>query len=137
VRHRNHVAARSASTKNLTYLSTTSMDFTTSLSETLATPLGTVYNALATMSNGKFALWGGNVSSDASTRRTGPASVNDITLITNYYGASTNAAKLNVYRREDVNMNGSVYRSGPTSVNDISRLTNYLSGNLIITQPTF
>jgi hypothetical protein len=111
------------------------MDFTTILSNALATPSGTVYNSMATMSDGKYALWGGNVNSDASTRRNGPASVNDNSLITTYLGTSTSIP--NVYRREDVNMNGTAARSGPISVNDVSRLTGYLGGNTIITQPTF
>jgi trimeric autotransporter adhesin len=135
VRHRNHVAVRSAGTKNLTYLSTTSMDFTTSLSETLATPSGTAYNALATMSNGKFALWGGNVNSDASTRRTGSATTSDYSLFLNYLGAASVISA--VYRREDFNMDGNVRRSGSATSSDYSKFLSYLGANSIISQPPF
>jgi hypothetical protein len=134
IKHRNHLAARSSATKSLSQAATTVMDFTTSLSEALSVPT-TAYNALATMSDGKFALWGGNVNSDASTRRNGPASANDYSLLTNYLGLTTSIP--NVYRREDVNMNGTVTRAGPLSINDASKLTSYLGTNTIITQPTF
>jgi hypothetical protein len=139
IKHRNHVAVRSATTKNLSQATTTVMDFTTSLSEALVStpPVGQSFNALATMTDGKFAMWGGNVNSDVSTRRDGPSSINDVTLITNYYGASTNPPKLNVYRREDVNMNGSVYRAGPAGINDVTRVIGYLGSKTIVTQPTF
>jgi hypothetical protein len=137
IRHRNHIAVRSAMPKSLSQATTTVMDFTTNLSEALATFVTAGYNALATMADGKFAMWGGNVNSDASTRRDGPASINDATLITNYYGVSTNSPKLNVYRREDVNMNGSVYRAGPAAINDPTKLISYLGLKTIVTQPTF
>jgi hypothetical protein len=135
VRHRNHVAARSASTKNLTYLSVTAMDFTTSLSETLATPSGAAYNALATMSNGKFALWGGNANSDVSTRRSGSATTSDYSLFINYLGAAS--AINSVYRREDFNLDGNVRRSGSATTSDYSRFLTILGANAIISQPTF
>jgi hypothetical protein len=135
IRHRNHLAVRTATTKSLSQALRTSVDFTTLLTEALATPVGSAYNAMATLSDGKYALWGGNVNSDAAARRSGPASVNDASLLTTYLGSSTSIPS--VYRREDVNMNGNVARSGPASVNDASRLSSYLGINTLITQPTF
>jgi hypothetical protein len=127
IKHRNHLAVRTANSKILSTTSPTAIDFTTSLSEALTgTPA-----AMATMSDGKFALWGGNVNSDATVRRNGPAGVNDYSLLTTYLGASTTLS--NVYRREDVNMNGTVTRTGPVSINDASRLANFLGTNTIVT----
>lgn len=135
IRHRNHLAVRSATTKSLSRAANTTVDFTLNLSEALATPNGTAYNALATMSDGKYALWGGNVNSDGSVRRTGSASTNDVSLFLSYMGSNTSLPT--VYRREDINMNGTVQRVGSASANDVSRILSFLGSNSIITQPIF
>jgi hypothetical protein len=135
IKHRNHLAVRSAVTKNLSRAATTVMDFTTNLSEALATHSGAAYNALATMIDGKYALWGGNINSDAVLRRTGPVNINDALLITNFLGIIQTIS--GTYNREDVNMNGTVTRSGPTIINDALRVTNYLGTNTAVLQPTF
>ena len=133
IKHRNHIAVRSATTKSLSQAATTVVDFTTNLSESLATPVGTAYNSLATMPDGKYALWGGNTNSDGLIRRSG-TTTNDYGLFLNYLGASLSV--LNVYRREDFSLDGRVSRTG-VSTNDYSKFLGYLGSNLSITQPTF
>jgi hypothetical protein len=135
IKHRNHIAVRSATTKSLSQAATTVMDFTTTLSEALPTLATAGYNALASVAGGKFALWGGNANSDGSTRRTGSSTTSDYTIFVNYLG--TLATISNVYRREDFNMDGSVRRTGSATTSDYSKFTTILSNNAIITQPTF
>ncbi|MBL0133163.1 MAG: hypothetical protein IPP79_03680 [Chitinophagaceae bacterium] len=60
-----------------------------------------------------------NANSDAASRRTGSAAINDYSLFLAYLGSNTVVS--GVYRREDFNMDGSVRRTGSAAVNDYSR----------------
>jgi hypothetical protein len=134
IKHRNHVAVRTATTKNLSFEGISIVDFTTNLSQSLATS-GVPYNALATLPDGKYGLWGGNVNSDVSTRRSGSATTSDYSLFLNYLGAASLIST--VYRREDFNLDGTVRRTGSATTSDYSRFLGFLGANAIITQPTF
>jgi hypothetical protein len=138
IRHRNHLGARTATTKALSKSTTTVVDFTSVLSEALATVPSAGYNALATMSDGKFALWGGNINGDGLVKRISTNATggdNDLTYLT--AGLSTNLVVKNVYQRADVNLDSNVRRTGSASTNDYTKLLGYMGANTVIAQPTF
>lgn len=134
VKHRNHLGARTANVLALTKTVNTNYDFTTGLTQAFA---GTVTNnSMATLTATVFGLWGGNANSDAFTRKTGSASVNDYSVLINAVGAVA-PGPTSVYRTADLNMDGNVRKTGSSTTNDYSRLLNFLGTLNIITQPTF
>jgi hypothetical protein len=139
IKHRNHIAVRSATTKILSRTATTVMDFTTSLSEAL-TPISPITNAaMATVVGSKYALWGGNANGDASITMTGfSVNNNDYLKLRNTLGLPTNVLS-NLYSIQDLNMDGSVTMTGfAASNNDYLRLRNILvTPTATISQPPF
>lgn len=121
--HRNHLSVRSPNGPGIALNETTatSYDFTTAMAQAHGTnPMKQVQTTPAI-----FALWGGNTSVNNTTRATGPASINDYTVILNTLGFPSNVL-LNVYSNSDVNMDGVVRVTGPASINDYSKLLNIL-----------
>ena len=115
VRHRNHLAIMSATAQPLS--STSALyDFTTGLTQ--AYGLSPMLLAI----DGKAVMVGGDVNTNGTARANGPASVNDLTILINFLGAST----LNVYSSYDVNLDGVARANGPSTVNDASKLSSYL-----------
>ena len=132
IKHRNHLAVRTANTKSLSQGATTVIDFTTNLAEALG-------SQMATPATGVYALWGGNANGDTRVRYSGPA--NDESYLLNTASCLNGNKALflsNTYNNCDINMNSSLRYSGPN--NDEGVLLNtILQGNksLVVTQPTF
>ena len=129
IRHRNHLGVLTASSKKL-LSTTTNIDFTTNLSEALAPPSGSTYNALATVSTGIYGLWGGNANGDKSVKMTGFSPTNnDYLKLLNTLGTSTTIQN-SVYSSQDLNMDGIVKMTGFSAANnDYLKLLNILGSS--------
>jgi hypothetical protein len=136
IRHRNHLAVRTASTLALAKTLNTNYDFTTSLSQAFP---GVVTNSpMATLKAGVFGMWAGNTNNDLKvTMLGGLITQNDYLKLLNTLGSSI-ATQLNVYSPQDVNMDGKVTMLGGTpALNDYLRILNTLGSSIItVTQPT-
>ena len=134
VRHRNHIGARTATTKTLQQTPTL-IDFTTNLNEAMPTPSGATHNAMATLSSGIYGLWGGNANGDKTVKMTGFSPTNnDYLKLLNALGTSTSVLS-GVYSPQDLNMDGIVKMTGFSAANnDYLKLLNILgaSTNAII-----
>lgn len=133
LRHRNSLGVRTASSPALSRTTTTTYNFTTSLAQ--AFPGAVANDPMATITTGVFGLWNANANSDAASRRTGSAAVNDYSLFLAYLGSNTVVS--GVYRREDFNLDGTVRRTGSAAVNDYSKFLAILGSFTIISQPAF
>jgi hypothetical protein len=129
IRHRNHLGARSAGVLKLT-AATTAVDFTTSLSTVLSTPIGSTHNAMATVTAGVYGLWGGNANGDKFVKMTGFSPTNsDYLKLLNVLGTST-AVLGPVYSAQDLNMDGLVKMTGFSPANsDYLKLLNILGAS--------
>jgi hypothetical protein len=139
IKHRNHIAVRSATTKSLSQGATKVVDFTTSLSEAL-TPVSPITNAaMASVAGGKFAMWGGDANGDNKVKMGGlSAASSDYLKLTGVLGSLTNIINT-VYSNQDLNMDG-IVKMGGLSANssDYLKLTGILGGlTVTISQPTF
>ena len=123
IRHRNHLAIMSAVAVSLSS-SSTLYDFTSSLTQAY----GIAPMILA--SDSKAMMIAGDVNSNGTARTSGPASVNDKTILTNYVGTST----LNEYTSYDVWLDGVVRANGPATVNDATRISNFLGLTIYTTK---
>lgn len=130
IRHRNHLAIRTASVQNL--ISPTLVDFTSSLATAYTHPTHPVApyaNANMRLIGSVYAMWGGNVNANNTVRYSGPA--NDISALLTALGGVSSAVLGSppplVYSFADINMNGVVRYSGPA--NDNSALLQNLDGN--------
>ena len=136
VRHRNHLGARTAAGLTLAKVSTTGYDFSTSLAQ--AFPGAVTNNAMATLVAGTvFGLWSGNSNDDVQIRISGIDPTNsDYLRLLNVLGSNT-TVQMNVYSKQDLNLDGSVRISGISPVNsDYLRLLNTLGSNTtIVRQP--
>jgi hypothetical protein len=124
VRHRNHLAIMSAAAQPLSSVSVL-YDFTTASAQ--------AYGAtapMATLSGGKFGLWGGNANpaSNSTTRYSGPQ--NDPSAIFSFLGSASGV--VSGYYIQDINMNGVVRYSGPS--NDVSAIYSYVALNIRTSQ---
>lgn len=135
VRHRNHLGARTANTVALSNSTVISFNLTNSLSQVYN--VGITNDPMATLSVGVFGLWGGNGNNDLKTSRTGATSLsNDYLALLSYLNGNTSV--LNIYRKEDFNMDGKVSTTGSNvNNNDYTKLLNILGSLFVITQPTF
>lgn len=82
-------------------------------------------------------MYGGNVNVDRTTKKTGSAGTNDLSLLSAGVNSASAPGPTGVYRREDFNMDGNVRKTGSPTTNDFSRLLSILNGANIITQPLF
>ena len=131
LRHRNHLAIRSASKIALTP-TTTVTDFRTSIATVYTNP-GIANAPMKDMGNGKFAMWAGDVNGDGFIKFSGPNNDKSALLVGCLSGNP--GTVLNGFNNCDINLDGSTKFSGPS--NDKSfLLVNALAGNtgLIITQ---
>jgi hypothetical protein len=130
IRHRNHLAIRTASVQNL--ISPTLVDFTSSLAAAYTHPThpaAPYANANMRLIGSVYAMWGGNVNANNNVRYSGPSNDNSA-LLTALGGVSTavlGSPPPLVYSFADINMNGVVRYSGPA--NDNSVLLQNLDGN--------
>jgi hypothetical protein len=133
VKHRNHLACRTANTVALSGAAAT-VDFSTNLALAYK-PVGHPNEALATLGGGKYGLWGGNANGDTFVKMTGAFPTNnDYLKLLNVLGGSGNT-QVGVYSPQDVNMDSNVKMTGAfPSNNDYLRMLNVLggSGNIII-----
>lgn len=139
IRHRNHLAIRSASGAGLlalSALSTKNYDFTTALGAAYKNTAITTNEAMKDMGNGKFAMWGGNGNSN-STVNYGPfgsdrvfllTQPNTPGLITRGLGNDQSAIISNVYSNNDLNLNGTI-NYGPFGSDRVFLLTNVLGNS--------
>jgi hypothetical protein len=107
IRHRNHLAAMSA-----TSLTTNgqSMDFTSMSTQ--------FFGSGAVWSDGaRFALWPGDVNTDGTVRYTGAS--NDRDPVLSAIGGTVPTNTISGYRREDVNLDGVVRYTGSANDRDI------------------
>jgi hypothetical protein len=116
IRHRNHLGVRSSATIAFTADITPSYDFTNAQSQAYQNTTITSNAAMALLSNGKYAMWGGNansndrvnygaIGSDRIFILSGTALIGSI-----IQGLNNNQATVlsNVYSNNDLNMNGTV-----------------------------
>lgn len=124
VRHRNHLPVMSATAQ---VLSSTSVlyDFTDNLGKAYKN-IPTGNNAMASLSGGKFGLWGGDVNTNLNIRYNGP--VNDPAALFGIVGNSNVPGYLNA----DVNLNGRAVYNGPS--NDKAAIFGYVGNNNINSQ---
>lgn len=136
VRHRNHLAVRSAATIALAKTATTNYNYTSGLAQAFAGAVGN--NAMATLVAGSaFGMWSGNANEDVAVRMTGlNGNNNDYLRLLNTLGSST-TIQTNVYSKQDLNLDGSVRMTGLNgNNNDYLRLLNSLgSSTTIVNQP--
>ena len=124
IRHRNHLAIRSAA---LMALNTTPavIDFRTAASSAYTDPSITTNTAMKDMGNGKFAMWGGNVNGNTTIRFSGAGS--DASSLLTLMSGVQSSVLTSVYNNADVNMNGTARFAGSGS--DASVLLTIVSGN--------
>ena len=108
LRHRNHLAIRSAATMALTS-TTTVADFRTSAAS-VYTDNTLINTAMADMGNGKFAMWAGDVNGDGVVKYSG--SGNDRASILTGCLSSNTGAVVNGYSACDLNFDGVAKFSG-------------------------
>lgn len=120
VRHKRHLSIKSP--PNSVYIEEgvpIFYDFTIAQNQAYQNPAITSNAAMAELSSGKFALWGGNAgvggAADNRVAATGFLTLNDyqtiITAVTNNGGNTIT----NTYHQCDVNMNGEVKATGPNN----------------------
>ncbi|HRH39501.1 MAG TPA: PA14 domain-containing protein, partial [Flavobacteriales bacterium] len=109
VRHRNHFGVMSSTALALS-ANEVGLDFTLNTTANYGT------NAQSTMSNGRRALWSGNVLRDATLRYVGAS--NDRDPILTAIGGTTPTNSVTGYRMEDVNMDGVVKYVGANNDRD-------------------
>lgn len=131
IRHRNHLAVRTPATLGLAKTTSSSYNFTDDLNKAYHNP--SITNpSMATVATGVYAMFGGNASSDAATRVTGPVSVSDYQrVLTTLAGAPILS---NVYSNSDINMDGNVRVTGNINVSDYQKILSYLNSLNIISQ---
>lgn len=137
IRHRNHLAARSAGTLALAKTTTTPYNFTTATTQ--AFPGAVANPPLATLTAGVFGMYAGNANDDAVVKMTGLSGANnDYLRLLNTLGSST-VSLPNVYSKQDLNMDGTVKMTGLSAANnDYLRLLNTLgSSTITVSQPIF
>ncbi len=135
VRHRNHLAVRSAAAMALAKTVTTAYDFSSAQAQ--AYQNSTVLNlpppnnneAMAALVGGKFAMWGGNANGNTTVRASGGANpaINDYTfLINTALSGSSTVIIPRVYTSGDLNMDGNIRANGGANpaVNDYTLLIN-------------
>lgn len=135
VRHRNHLGVRTLNSLPLAKVSSTTYDFTTSLSQVL--PGISPNDPMPALNPGVFGMWGGNANSDLFTRKTGSATVNDYSKLLDAISSVAAPGPTGVYRTEDFNMDGNVRKTGSAATNDYSKLLDLLIGLNIVAQPGF
>ena len=136
VRHRNHLGIRTAANQAFVLETNTTYDFTGTQANAYQNVAITTNAAMAAVSGGKFALWGGNAantgSGTTSIRVTGAPVVNDYSAILSALGSA--AVLNNVYHVADLNLNGNIRVTGSPAVNDYTFLLNVLGTNTSLTQ---
>lgn len=127
VRHRNHLGVKSSAPQTFTKGALTTFDFTSAATQAVGDQQASV--------GGTFAIYGGNANGDSgiptankTIRMTGPSSINDITTILAELGGVFTNSQINVYKVEDINMDGNLRMTGPSSINDATQLLTILGG---------
>lgn len=119
IRHRNHLAIRSAAGAGLLALSelnTKSYDFTTAQAAAYQNAAITSNTAMKDLGNGKFAMWGGNGNSNTASNYGAFGSdriflltqPNTPGLITRGLGNDQSQSVSGVYSNNDLNLNGTI-----------------------------
>jgi hypothetical protein len=80
---------------------------------------------MKTLSNGRFAMWGGNVDLNSNVKFTGP--LNDAAALLALLGGNQATILSSQYSRADIDMNGTVKFTGP--INDAAALLGLIGGN--------
>jgi hypothetical protein len=120
VRHRNHLSIMSATSQPLSSISVL-YDFT----DASAKAYGAT-TPMASLSGGKFGLWGGDVNKNGNVRYNGPG--NDPAAIFSAIGNVVTPGYLNA----DVNMNGNARYNGPS--NDKASIFTFVGNSVKSTQ---
>jgi hypothetical protein len=117
LRHRNHLAIRTASALDLVNPPTLK-DFTLGTTEAYTNPAITT-NANMRLVNSVYAMWGGNANGNANIRYSGPTNDNSalLTALGNNPATVLGSVASPVYNIADMNMNGIVRYAGPSNDN--------------------
>ena len=154
IRHRNHLAIRSATVRALTSTMGVPVpavyNFNSAQSQAYQNPAITTNAAMVDLTGGAFGMIGGNANGSAGTPTIGNATVrgnggtnglvNDyVYLTTTVLAGSVNTPITNVYNNADLNIDGTVRANGGTNpaINDyIFLITTALGGNInqVVTQ---
>ena len=116
VKHRNHLPVRSASALTFTQDAATPYDFTTAQAQAYQNPAVTNNAAQVSVSNGNFAMWGGNANSNTAVNYGAVGSdrfymlttARNTTIPQSGLGNNQITPLSNVYSNSDVTMNGTV-----------------------------
>jgi hypothetical protein len=130
IKHRNHLAIRSATTVFVNGAAPVTYDFTTAQSQAYQNGAIVTNPAMKDLTGGGtvFGMWGGNANSNTSTRASGALSTNDYLYLVNILLGGNTATILNTYSPGDLNLDGQVRASGALTTNDYLILVNIILG---------